>query len=296
VCSAYAVAVVHYKSIDLVSRLLNSIRTQTELPRKVVIVDNSMDLDPIAVARSAGELPFELIRLPNPGYGAAVNRARQAVGADADHILVLTQDVVLLPDTVDSMLKVMDDEPAAGCVGPALYRTSPRSQVFSYGGRLGFGGETIHLNDAKRNSPYAVDWIDGAVMLIRLEAFDIVGGFDERFFLYFEEVDLAYRMRDCGLTIVVDPAATAFQEPGNYTPYLRFRNHLLFARSRYPGYKVLCALLLKLVRSIPGWIKRRQFTAPAWGVRGTLDGMRQRGGSPPRGVFASATTNSDVSI
>jgi N-acetylglucosaminyl-diphospho-decaprenol L-rhamnosyltransferase len=292
--SEYAIAVVHYNAPALVVRLLDSIASQTELPTKVVIVDNSEDLDRTDVARSAGELPFELIKLPNPGYAAAVNRARNAVGTDVDHLLVLTHEVVLLPDAVASMLTIMDNQPAVGCVGPSLYRTSARSEAFSYGGRLGFGGETFHLKGAKRNSPYTVDWIDGAVMLIRLKAFDMVGGFDERFFLYFEEVDLACRMRDCGLSIVVDPAAKAFQEPGNYTPYLRFRNHLIFARSRYPGYQVLCALIIKLFRSIPGWIKRGQFSAPVWGARGTLDGLRERGGSPPRGIFGSARTSGQV--
>ena len=250
--STYAVAIVHYRSAERLSGLLRALRSQTRLPTKVVIADNSGDLDPHAVALSAGGLPVEVIPLPNPGYAAAVNRARRAVASEVDHILILTQDVVLLPDTVDSMLQVLDDRPTAGCVGPALYRTSARDIVWSYGGRLGLGGETIHMKDAERSSPYDVDWIDGAVMLIRLQHFDAVGGFDERFFLYFEEVDLTYRMKNHGFATVLDPRTTAFQDPGNYTPYLRFRNHLLFARLRYPKYAVVAAIILKNVEKCPG--------------------------------------------
>ena len=228
-----------------------------------------------------------MIELPNPGYAAAVNRARLALESAIEYLLVLTQEVVLLPDTITSMLKTINDQSAA-CVGPTLYRVSAREKVFSYGGSLALGGNTRHLKRAKQSSPYCVDWIDGAVMLLRLRAFDHVGGLDERFFLYYEEVDLAYRMRSFGYSVLVDPRATAYQEPGAYPPYLRFRNHLLFARSRYSIFEVSCALLIKLIRSVPGWVWRGQFTALFWSARGTIDGLRQRGGTQPEKIFSPA--------
>lgn len=158
------------------------------------------------------------MRSANVGYAGGINRGvREAMSAEA--ILVLNPDVRLLEGSVPLMLEALG-EPNVGIVAPqvrssqgtlelslrreptlprALGLTSTRLAVFS---------EYVTKRSEYRR-PHAVDWALGAVLVMSRKCYDALGGWDETFFLYSEETDLALRARDAGWLTRYEPRAVA---------------------------------------------------------------------------------------
>lgn len=197
-----SVAIVTYNSSDLIERSLNALGDMN-----VVIVDNASSDD--TIKRVSGYEHVRVIPLRrNRGFGTAANIAIKATDGD---ILLLNPDVVAEQSGIAALEGDLNRYPKAGIVAPQLrYPTgdtqssartfpSPLTMLMRRTslGRTSFGTARLstHLDpvgNVSRGVP--VDWVLGAAMLIRREALDDVGGFDERFFLYGEDVDLCYRM------------------------------------------------------------------------------------------------------
>ena len=112
-------------------------------------------------------------------------------GEGGELALLLTHDVRVAPDALRRLYDVANGDPGVGMVGPVVvYRERPQRLV-SAGGylrveRLAAG----HHRELLAPEPYPVDWLDGCCLLVRRQALESVGGFDEGYFLYFEDTDL----------------------------------------------------------------------------------------------------------
>jgi N-acetylglucosaminyl-diphospho-decaprenol L-rhamnosyltransferase len=184
-----------------------------------------------AISRQFGA---EYVPLPkNVGYGTAVNAAERELPASIDWILVVNPDVVLQPGTIDTLVRTGDEDPTIASVGPVTLTTdgdvypSARS-VPSL--RTGVGhalfanlwvgnpwtrayrNETLG-NPVKRD----VGWLSGACVLVRRSVFDEIGGFDEGYFMYFEDVDLGYRIGRAGYRNLYEPDATVLHTGAHST-------------------------------------------------------------------------------
>ena len=182
---------------------------------EVIVVDNASPQDPDQLE----QLPdVRLIRSPeNKGFGAGCNvGARAATGR---YLLFLNPDTRFLNDVVGELLRFIEQHPDAGLVGP-LVEDSTGKVLFEAGRSLPtLGNEFLqHSTLAFRyprgswtSRPYLSQWdhlstrqvetVLGACMLARSELFRSVGGFDEKFFLYSEELDLCQRLRQAGSQI-----------------------------------------------------------------------------------------------
>jgi GT2 family glycosyltransferase len=109
-------------------------------------------------------------------------------------------------------------------------------------------------------SPYPAEWLDGCCMLLRREAIEQVGLLDERFFMYFEEVDLCLRMRQAGWSILVEPAAVAYQtkdpSPSRSYAFYMTRNRFIFFRKHYGmgSVRILAHLVYDTLGLIAWWL------------------------------------------
>jgi hypothetical protein len=183
------------------------------LPLELILVDNgSADGMPQAVEREyAAEPRLKVIyNQANLGFGPAVNRA--AAAARGEHLLVLNPDCLLEPDTLARMLDVLDAHPEAGIVGavvcgadgtpdPASYRRDPllrRALATLAGARGG-----MNIEGAVPSGVVAAEAVSGALMLLPRKVFAQLGGFDERYFLHFEDLDLCRRARDLGYAVLL---------------------------------------------------------------------------------------------
>ena len=277
----YVALIIAYRNSDLARHVLAQLATQSTLPRLVLIVDNGGTLTEEHLhAWPCSDRTLLLSRPDNPGYGAAVNEARDYLGKSA--LLVLTHDSEFGPQLAEQLLGELGSNTHIGSVGPLLFRSSDRDRLFSAGGRLTPGGRGIHWDRALSAEPYRIDWLDGAIVMHSAAALEEIGWLAEDYFLYFEDVDTGWSMHAAGFQNLVVPHAIAYQEPGNHPPYLGIRNMTLFARrasiSLLPH---LAAVVSRVARESLSRVRRGKAPELVSALRGWIDGRAGISGKPP---------------
>lgn len=249
-----AVIVLHFRHWPGIQATLDSLLGQGVGPAEVTIVDNASGDGSLEQVKAHYPGMRYVERKVNGGYAAGMNEGIRSCTTSPDAVLLVTHDCVL----DGGALGVLRDRLAAaervGAVGPMLAWRSRPERVFSGGGSLS-GRSSIpdhiwwedlveqHLDAA----PCEVAWLDGACLLLRLEAYRSVDGFDEGYFLYFEEVDFLVRMRKAGWRVECVPQALAWQEPATQLPpALWVRNRLRFLWRNAPRSAVARQLLVDL--------------------------------------------------
>ena len=143
----------------------------------------------------------------NAGFGAGQNRL--ARGGAARLLLILNPDVRLIEPRTIARLRERLEASGAEAVGPMLVKADGRPEQFDHGELRGWRAAVAngagHSHWAPRTEPADAAWVSGACILIEAAAFERLGGFDERFFLYKEEEDLFLRLRGEGGRVVYDP-------------------------------------------------------------------------------------------
>ena len=216
--------VTHDSETVLERNLEGAVTAAGDLDTTLVVIDNgSRDGGPELVrSRRDGGAPIQLVELEsNRGYAAGVNVAfAEAAGRD---VMLLNPDVALEDAApVRALVSHMAERPRAGVAAPRLL--GPDSQVQPSARRtaslvamLGSlpAGRTVpplrraherYLSPSMTTAPVSVDWVIGAAMLIRRRAYDEVGGFDPRFFLYMEDADFCRRLYRAGWSVDYLPA------------------------------------------------------------------------------------------
>jgi GT2 family glycosyltransferase len=240
----------HYRNWPAVAETLRALAGQTRAPDHVLLVDNASADGSVAALKAAFPALAVLELDRNDGYAAGMNAGAGRMPDDIDFLLLLTHECVLAPDALDNLVLTLREDPGCAIAGPLLGLRSAPDTVWSAGGRLaGWIGQPRHIRWPARISgwrdrpPVEVDWLDGAALLVRADAFRRVGGLDETYFLYYEELDLCLRVRRAGYTLRCVPAAAAWQEPGNASPYLDARNFpRVLRRNGRTGAALIAAL------------------------------------------------------
>lgn len=255
---ALTVVTVTYSSGSHLDRFLSSLTVATDLPVQVVIADNGSDdgAPEEAVERYPGT---RLLRTgANLGYGTAVNRAVATVPADQEFVIIANPDVVWGPGSIDALLEAGDRWPGAGTLGPlirdpdgAVYPSARHLPSLVRGGMhavVGFVWKTnpwtkSYRQEYEEPSERPVGWLSGSCLLVRRKAFDAVGGFDERFFLYMEDVDLGDRLGRAGWLNVYVPSSEVLHDKGHSTgrdPARNLRAHhessYIYLSDRHSGW------------------------------------------------------------
>ena len=226
------VVAVTYSPGKHLDRFLSSLTVATDRPMNVVLADNgSTDGAPEeAVTRYPGT---RLLRTGgNLGYGTAVNRAVATLPTDDEFVVVANPDVTWGPGSIDALLDAAQRWPRAGALGPlirepdgAVYPSARHLPSLIRGGMHAVVGFVWKANPWTKTyrqehlepSERPVGWLSGSCLLIRRAAFDRVGGFDERYFMYMEDVDLGDRLSRNGWLNVYVPGAEILHEKGHST-------------------------------------------------------------------------------
>ena len=212
-----AVVVVTYNSAHVIDGLLDSLPAALDgVAARVVVVDNSSTDETCEVVRRRDDCL--LVRQPNLGYSAGINRGVQELGGD-EPILVLNPDLRLYPGAVPRLLEALR-LPGTGIVAPRVYnedgtlvlslrREPTLSRALGFGD-TGRAGLSEYVTDpATYEVAQTCDWALGAVLLVDRECHEALSGWDESFFLYSEETDLCLRARDRGWVTRYVPTAEA---------------------------------------------------------------------------------------
>jgi N-acetylglucosaminyl-diphospho-decaprenol L-rhamnosyltransferase len=232
--------VVNYKARDHLVECVRSLRA--EGIDDVVVADNdSQDGSREALAASDHLARF-LDTGANLGYGTAANRA--AALTLGDLLLVCNSDVVLEPGAVKAMAAVLEADRRVALVGPRVENLDgtlyPSPRTFpDLGVAVGhaFLGQIAPHNRFTRRyrlldwdhaRTVDADWVSGSCFLARREAWTALGGFDEAYFMYAEDVDLCWRARRAGWKVAFEPAARVIHAQGvssDLRPYRMIVEH-----------------------------------------------------------------------
>lgn len=216
-----AVVTVAYRSNDVLPGFLASIPSASAAPVITVVVDNRPGEESRA-AELAAQHGAQYLDVPsNPGYGGAINAGVATVPDSVRWVLISNPDVVLGAGLIDVLHAVAEADDRIGAVGPAVlnpdgtvYPSARRVPSLRTGiGHALFGGIwpanpwTRRYRQDSDDVLVARDtgWLSGACLLVRRSAFDEIGGFDEGYFMYFEDVDLGYRLGKAGYRSRYEP-------------------------------------------------------------------------------------------
>ncbi|BBY17230.1 glycosyltransferase family 2 protein [Mycolicibacterium litorale] len=245
------VVTVTYSPGPHLDRFLATLAHATDRPVTVIMADNgSTDGAP---ERAVERYPnARLMRTGgNLGYGTAVNRAVASIDADAgdpEFLIVANPDVQWGPGSIDLMLAAAARWPRAGALGPlirdpdgSVYPSARHLPSLVRGGMHAVVGPFWRSNpwtaayrqDRAEPSERPVGWLSGSCLLLRRAAFAQIGGFDERYFMYMEDVDLGDRLGQAGWLNVYVPSAEILHDKGHSTGRDPARNLAAHHRSTY---------------------------------------------------------------
>jgi hypothetical protein len=183
--------------------------------RDVVLVDNASSDGSAAAARARHPGVRLLETGANLGFAAAANRG--AAAASGEVIVFLNPDARLLPGAVTTLVDALHLVPGAGIAGGALVdergRWQPGWARFDPVAHLLLDTTPGRIASRFRRAPYRVDWVYGTFMAVRRDLFRQLNGFDARYFVYGEDLDLCYRAARLGARTVHVPAARAVHGP-----------------------------------------------------------------------------------
>jgi N-acetylglucosaminyl-diphospho-decaprenol L-rhamnosyltransferase len=193
----------------------------------VVVVDNAGQ---DASARALGDRADDVVIVApgrNVGFGAGANRGVAALGA-ADAVLVANADVVLHRGAVDAMVTALEEHGTWGIVGPSILTEAdtPYPSVRRFPSVADAVGHAT-LGRVWPTNPFTrryreqgaapdgtADWVSGSCFLVRRELFERLGGFDERYFMFAEDMDLCWRARRSGIDVGTAPEAIVTHTEG----------------------------------------------------------------------------------
>jgi N-acetylglucosaminyl-diphospho-decaprenol L-rhamnosyltransferase len=222
------VVIVSYRSRELLRRCLDSLRAHPpQIPMKIVVVDND-SRDGTAEMVAADHPEVELISSSaNVGFAAATNLG--AARGEAPFLLALNPDTAVTAGALDTVLATIRSHSEAAVVGARLLREdgtldhaskrsfpTPLSALGHFTGvgrRPGARGRLAAYRAPEVESG-PVDAVNGAFMLMRRGAFEQLGGFDEGYWMYMEDLDLSYRLAQAGWLSWYEPAATVTHVKG----------------------------------------------------------------------------------
>lgn len=254
------VVIVNYNTRDLLQLCLNRLlASQTDREISVFIVDNGSHDGSVDLVHETFPEVELIVSSQNLGYAAANNLALRRILADwrsagrpaGNSVLLLNTDCFVEPESLQVTADYLDAHDRVGVVGPKLVlrdgsldlacrRSFPRPMSALWK----LTGLSLLFPDSPRFASYNLTYLDpdqsaevdsvvGAYMMVRLEAIDVSGVMDDSFFMYGEDLDWAYRIKQHGWSVVYHPATTVLHYKGATSSRQSYRLIIEFYRAMY---------------------------------------------------------------
>ena len=262
-----AIIIVSYNTKADLERCLQSLRQHPpRLSHEIVVVDNASTDGSVDLVRSEwpGVRVIPLAR--NIGFAAANNEGIRRTAGEL--VLVLNSDTIVPEGAIDRLAAALHDLPSASVAGPRIVDANGRPEL-SYGRMISPLAElrqktlvrfasTARL-DRMTSETREVDWVTAACLLVRRHEAEKAGFFDERYFMYCEDVDFCAAIRAHGGKVYFTPRAEIVHlrgrswhaNPGRTAGHYR-RSQLAFYRKHHPRWAPLLKLYLQLRGKLPG--------------------------------------------
>ena len=274
---------------------LDSLRTDVYPNKHIIVVDNGSSDDSVAAIRNRFPEVKVIETGKNLGFTGGNNFGITQAMADApDYVFLLNNDTMVEPACITSLVKSATSDARIGAVSARVRYFDPPREVWFGGAIADFSkGLFVHDNSSsnlEQNEPYAADWLTGCAMLIAKDVLEQLRGFDDRFYLYCEDVDLSLRIGALNRLLLVDPNACLFHKCGRSArrfatiiDYYHVRNNLLLLKKHAKSEFMAGALSFlgrclreichSTIKSPPLGLKRAYYQS-----RGILDFLQGRSG------------------
>lgn len=266
-----AVVVVTHESARVLPATLRALRPQLEPGDELIVVDCASGDDPAAVLREDAPSARMLALDDNRGFAGGAVAGAEATSAPL--LLFLNPDTVPAPGCLDAMRAAAHSQPAWGAwqalvTLPGGEHVNTRGGVIHYLGFAWAGGHDEPVRDVAPD-PVEVGFASGAALAVRRDAWDEVGGFEPKYFMYCEDVDLAMRMRLAGWGVGIVPSARVEHDyefdKGDYKWFHLERNRAWTVLGAYPTPLLLALapallgfeLALLAVAARDGWLRAK---------------------------------------
>ena len=223
-----SIIVNHYRAPVALKLCLRELREQVKIPHEIIVVDSGALKE---TGQMLKEYFPEVQYIPfteNVGFARSVNAG--IAQAKAQHLFISNADILVRPGTVEMLCEYLREHPDVAMAGPRLRNIDGtlQSSAFRYYtplrilarrtpfGKTPWGRKVLavfSMQDViseKTIEPVTADWLMGSAMCVRKEAIDKVGMLDDRFFMYFEDVDWSRRFWEAGYKVMYMPAAECY--------------------------------------------------------------------------------------
>lgn len=273
------IVIVSWNCRDDLAGCLRSIRSAaSEIDSTVVVVDNGSTDGTVEMLRDDFTSTAVLANSTNRGFAAANNQALASL--QSRYVLLLNPDTIVHKDALRLLVRFLDESPSIWAAGPLMLNRDGSRQISGvrFPNNWNILCETLFLDRlfpksrivgrhkelfADLSIPRSVDYVQGACLIVRADVLNVVGGLDEKFFMYFEETDWCYRMKHNGGLIYLFPEARVTHfgggETGHYdeTRLIHYHRSLLrFYRKHYSTWSSVIVKMIIALRSLVrlvGW-------------------------------------------
>lgn len=254
----FSIVVVSHNTQGILRECLQRLKAHYPEAELIVADSGSSDGSPDWVAASCPEV--RLLRLPNQGYAYAVNRGLEV--AQRPWVVEMNSDIYLEPGDLEALQKALQANPKAAMAGPTL--RTPKGELQSFGPLYAPYHWSLHR-------PRAVSWISGALIMARQAALREIGGMDERFFFYNEDLEWCTRARRKGWQVLLVPRPV-LHLGGSSTPkdprFIAegYRGGLLYTQMYFPSLHGLHRKAVWLEAQLRRWLDPDSLQRQGYGL------------------------------
>ncbi len=257
--SLIGIIILHFGKWEVTKDCLDSLlKLKTKNYKyKVLVVDNSRNSNLKKVISSHPAVTKLITPEKNLGFAGGNNLGiEQCKEWMCDYILFLNNDTAVKPSFLDALITAFDQMPELGMAGPVIEHQVRGKTYFDYGGYIIWSkGQARHFNKTTYNSweePVIRDFVTGCCMLVPVNVLNTIGGFNESYFLYLEDVELCLRAKKYGYTTALIPESKISHKGSQSATVLTkilysWRNSLKLSLAYVPGIKKYSAICFNLV-------------------------------------------------
>jgi N-acetylglucosaminyl-diphospho-decaprenol L-rhamnosyltransferase len=253
-----SIIIVSWNVADLLRACLDSIlAAPTTLAMEIIVVDSASSDASVAMIKAEYPQVTLLTQTENLGFVKCNNIGLRA--SSGRHVLLLNPDTEIIGDALATLVAYLDEHPDVGIVGPHTLNTDRTTQstkrrfptmatgVFESTWLQDYAPKSLmdwyYAADVGDEATGDVDWVQGSALMARRSVYEQIGGLDEGFFMFSEELDWCKRTKDAGWRVVYVGAAPIIHHGGKSTEQIASRKHIYFHQSK-----------LRYFRKNFGWI------------------------------------------
>jgi hypothetical protein len=292
-----AIVILNWNGKDDILHCLSTLPRIRYANWSATVVDNASTDGSVEAISAAYPGQRLLVMEKNLGFCGGNNRGMQdALARAADYVLLLNNDTELHEEMLDELVRIAESDACIGAVGAKNILMDDHSLVWGAYGELRYDRDLVRLIGSRQpdGPQYTcvkdVDWVIGNGVMMRRSAIERVGGFDESFFGYHEDVDWCERARSAGFRIVYNGHAIIYHKgfgaarPNAKMPfpvlYFLGRNSIMFAR-KHATFPQLCKFVTLFFAGLAWWmisamLRGERLKSYLWLLRGFADGVLGR--------------------